>query len=215
MIRIFIGYEPREAIAYHVLAHSIMRRAPSLVQITPIILGKTGLSGMKEGSTEFTRSRFLVPSLCGFEGCAVFMDCDMLCREWPLQDIDPDAAVSVVQHDYNPNPASKFLGNAQSAYPRKNWSSFMVFNNALCKRLTPEYVKSATLMQLHQFKWCGDDQVGALDRGWNYLVGEEKQSPRPYIVHYTRGGPWFPEFAQCEYAAEWRAELAHMNGNVP
>lgn len=208
MLRIFVGFDSRESIAYHVLAHSLARHSSQMLQITPLILGKTGLGMKQEGSTEFTRSRFLVPLLCRFEGQAIFMDCDMLCRRFPDLEVDEDAAVSVVKHDYNPVPDDKFLGQAQTAYPRKNWSSFMVFNNALCKRLTFDYVRTASLMQLHQFKWCGDDQIGSLYAGWNYLVGEEqKMRPDVYMAHYTRGGPWFPQFADCEYAQEWRAEL--------
>lgn len=215
-MRIFIGYDSREPVAYHVLAHSIMRLSKEPVSITPLILSQLPLPQKREGSTEFTRSRFLVPWLCGFKGTAVFMDCDMLARAplTPLYDVIENAALALVKHDYSPRSDAKFLGQEQTAYPRKNWSSFMVFNNALCPQLTPDYVRETSLIELHQFKWCGDHQIGALDPRWNHLVGEEKQAPDPFVAHFTRGGPWFPEFADCEYADEWRKERSLMLGEA-
>ncbi|MDB4351926.1 hypothetical protein OAA60_00670 [Porticoccaceae bacterium] len=112
------------------------------------------------------------------------------------------AAVSVVQHDYKPKPGKKFLGNKQTIYPRKNWSSVMLFNNPLCRALTKKYVETASGMQLHRFMWT--DNVGSLPPEWNFLVGEENQCEfKPSLIHYTLGGPYFEEFKDCEYSKEW------------
>lgn len=222
---IFIGYDSREIVAYHVLAQSIHARATYPVSIAPLSLtqlpgvGYTRRRGEKD-STEFSISRFLVPWLCGYEGYALFMDCDFLCRA-DIMDLSPLAGpedeegpeVWVCQHDYTPKSETKFLGASQLAYPRKNWSSLMLFNNAKCRALTPEYVMDASGLMLHRFEWA-KDPIGRLPLEWNYLVGEANQSMEPpRMVHFTNGGPWLAEYASVEYADEWRLE--HMRLNHP
>lgn len=227
-LRIFIGWDSREPVAYHVLAHSILTRASAPVSITPLALPLLqSLMRRERGpleSTEFAFSRFLVPALCGYDGFAVFMDCDMICRTdiWrlvlrPLAARPGDHAIWVCPHDYTPRLATKFLGQVQTTYPRKNWSSLMVFDNAQCRALTLDYVNTATGKELHRFEWLRDDQIGHLPLSWNYLVGEDHQSTEPpNIVHFTNGGPYFSDYATCEYADEWFAERDRMLGvSVP
>lgn len=171
-------------------------------------------------STDFSISRFIVPYLCDFDGWAVYMDCDMLCMGdvaelagyMSLMD-KYGVAVRCVQHDYVPVAETKFRNQQQNSYTRKNWSSLMLFNNSMCRKLTPEYVNTAPGMSLHQFSWAHDDKVRDLPKCWNYLVGEENQTKKvPKMVHFTTGGPWFDEYKDVEFAQEWRDELAHMNG---
>jgi hypothetical protein len=204
MLRVFIGYDPREAVAYHVLAHSILRRASIPVSVAPVMLSQLqGLYTRARGpteSTEFSLSRFLVPALSGYEGWSLFMDCDMLCRT----DIAAlaaesgrhgDKAVLVCQHDYVPKSERKFLNQLQTRYPRKNWSSLMLFNNALCRALTPDYINRASGLELHRFAWLQDDGlIGSLPLEWNWLVDEYQANADARIVHYTLGGPWFPDY---------------------
>lgn len=216
-LRIFIGYDQREAVAYHVLSHSILTRASAPVTIAPLarplLMGIHSRAKGPLDSTDFSITRFLVPYLSGYEGSSIFMDCDMLC----LADIHEviglaqDAAVAVCKHDYVPRTAAKFLRQQQTVYPRKNWSSFMVFNNALCERLTPQYVNEAPGLDLHGFRWL-DGNIAALPLVWNHLVGEDEQVRPPKIVHYTMGGPWFPEYRDVEYADLWRAEASGSIG---
>ena len=151
MINVFIGYDPREAGSYGVLAHSINARSSQPVSVTPLMLSQLGDSFQRDldpnQSTEFAFSRFLVPYLSNFEGWSIFMDCDMLVREdianlWACR--DDRHAVQVVKHDHKPTETTKFLGQVQTSYEKKNWSSVMLFNNAKCKALTPEYVNTAT-----------------------------------------------------------------------
>jgi len=213
MIRCFLGFDPNETVAYHVLAHSIMRHASVPVSITPLMLKQLPMTRKRDPnqSTEFSFSRFLVPYLCAYEGQAIFMDCDMLCRsDIATMQGTSGAAVSVVQHDYQPRPEDKFLGQKQTIYGRKNWSSVMLFNNPLCRSLTPQYVNKASGLELHQFKWLDDGQIGVLDKGWNHLVSEYPENPHAKLVHFTRGGPWFAKFRFCEYAQDWRDELSLM-----
>ena len=219
MLNVYIGYDRREPVAFHVLAHSILRRSSIPVSIVPLkreLLGKlyTRARGPTE-STEFSLTRFLVPALSGYRGWSVFMDCDMLCKmdfSVLARQIGrrSDKAVLVCKHDYTPSSKRKFLNHIQTVYPRKNWSSLMIFNNARCRALSVDYVNSASGLDLHRFKWTRDPLIGALPIEWNWLVGEYKRSPKAKIVHYTLGGPWFKEYRNCDYADEWRDELDLM-----
>jgi hypothetical protein len=218
MIRVFIGYDPREAVAFGVLSHSIHARASRPVSIAPVMLSQLGSDYRRERnplqSTDFSFSRFLVPYLCGYEGWAAFMDCDMLMLDdvgklWDLR--DERYAVQVVKHEHVPREDVKFLGEVQTKYGKKNWSSVMLMNCARCTALTPEYVNSATGLELHQFKWLADDGlIGELPSRWNHLVGFNAPRPDASLVHYTIGGPYFDEYRDCEYAHEWFRERDAM-----
>ena len=219
MVRIYIGYDPRESVAFHTLSHSILRRSSAPLAISPLVLGQLkALYRRPRGpteSTEFSMTRFLVPYLSGYAGWSLYMDCDMLCRvdiagltrEMERQ---ADKAVLVCKHDYVPKSARKFLDQVQTKYPRKNWSSLMVFNNERCRALTPDYVNSASGLELHRFAWLEDRMIGELEREWNWLVGEYPHNPGARIVHFTLGGPYFAPYRDCDYAAEWFAERDSM-----
>jgi hypothetical protein len=218
MIRVFIGYDPREAVAYNVLAHSIQARASEPVSIAPLMLSQLKAVLTRERhplqSTDFSFSRFLTPYLSDYTGWSVFTDCDMLVLNdiaelWSLR--DDRYAVMVVKHDHVPKESVKFLGEPQTKYEKKNWSSVMLFNNARCRALTPEYINRASGLELHQFKWLESDHlIGALPGAWNHLVGYNPARRDAALVHYTLGGPYFPEYADCEYADAWRAERDAM-----
>ena len=220
MIRIFIGFDPRETVAYHVLSHSIHARASAPVSIAPLMLSQLGGLMTRERnslqSTDFSFSRFLTPYLCGFEDWAIFMDCDMLVLEdiaklWALR--DEKYAVMCVKHDHVPKEKTKFLGAQQTKYEKKNWSSVMLFNCAKCTALTPDYVNSASGLDLHRFNWLGDDDlIGEIPHRWNLLVGYDQSIPVDEIsnLHYTIGGPYFHDYKDIDYAAEWFAERDEM-----
>jgi lipopolysaccharide biosynthesis glycosyltransferase len=156
----------------------------------------------------------MVPYLNAYEGWSLFVDCDMLARAdiaelWALR--DDRYAVMCVKHDYVPKTDQKFLGQTQTKYEKKNWSSVMLFNNAKCRALTPDYVNTATGLQLHQFKWLnGDEHIGELPVVWNYLVNEYEYRPDAKIVHFTDGGPYFSEYRDDDYAVEWFAMRDRM-----
>jgi lipopolysaccharide biosynthesis glycosyltransferase len=218
MIRIFIGYDAREAVAFSVLAHSIHRRASEPVAIAPVMLEQLKGVYRRERnplqSSDFSFSRFLTPWLCDYQGWAIFMDCDQLvlddiARLWALR--DDRYAVQVVKHNHVPKEEVKFLGEKQSKYEKKNWSSVMLMNCARCRALTPEYVNTASGLELHQFKWLESDAlIGEIPARWNHLVGYDAPRSDPALVHYTTGGPYFPEYEKCEYSREWFAERADM-----
>jgi hypothetical protein len=219
LINIYIGYDPRESVAFHTLAHSILRRASAPISIAPLVQSQLrGIYRRTRGpteSTEFSMTRFLVPYLSGYAGWSIFMDCDMLCRVDIValaKEIDAQAekAVLVCKHDYVPKTDRKFLDQVQTKYKRKNWSSLMLFNNARCRALTPDYVNTASGLELHRFAWMEDAAIGELALEWNWLVGEYPYNPAARIVHYTIGGPYFAAYRDCDYADEWFAEFESM-----
>ena len=218
MIPVFIGYDGRETVALNVLTHSIHARSSQPVTIAPVMLSQLKVIFQRERhplqSTDFSFSRFLTPHLSDYTGWSVFMDCDMLMLDdiaklWALR--DEHYAVMVVKHEHVPKEERKFLNEPQTKYEKKNWSSVMLFNNARCRALSPEYVNAASGLELHQFKWLADDRlIGALPSRWNHLVGYDAPRADAALVHYTLGGPYFDEYSNCEYSREWFAERAAM-----
>lgn len=217
MLKIFIGYDPREAAAYHTLCHSIIKRASAPVAIIPLVQSQLRAQGIytreidTKAATEFSLTRFLVPYLSGYEGVSIFMDCDMVVKcdlvELALKAYKTTPAqVSVCKHDYVPKNAIKMDGQVQAAYPRKNWSSFMIFDCATCRVLTPEYVNSASPADLHRFVWADEKYLGSLPLEYNWLVGEYPKNDNAKILHYTEGGPWFWEYRDIDHARDWQRE---------
>jgi len=217
-IKMFIGFDQVESVAYYVFENSIQRNTSIPVAITPIRLSqlKNVLVRPRHPlqSNEFAFSRWLVPYLCDYKGWAIFADCDMLCRSdlkelWDLR--DDKYSVMVVKHNHKPKETVKYLDTAQLPYERKNWSSVMMFNCAKCKTLTPEYVNTASGLDLHQFKWLpGEEDIGTLPREWNHLVGYDDPTHKVKIAHFTIGGPYFNEFYGCEFSEEWMSEYRLM-----
>jgi len=218
-LNIYIGYDAKEDIAYRVCKHSILKRSGANVKIRSLKLYELIANKLYNrtidplASTEFTYSRFLVPTLNNFNGWAVFCDCDFLFFddvEKILNNIDESKALYCVQHDYAPKEKHKMDGQKQTIYPRKNWSSFILFNcsHPSNKRLNIDLVNSETGSFLHQFKWLKDSEIGSLDERWNWLEGwtSKHNNKKPFAVHYTRGGPWFEEWQDVEFANEWIEE---------
>jgi hypothetical protein len=218
-IPIFIGVDPRERAATNVLIDSLVQHSSTPLAITPLLTPQLEAQQLywrprdPKQSTAFSFTRFLVPHLMGYQGWAIFMDCDMLARGdigelWALR--DEQFAVQCVQHEHLPGETVKFLGEVQSAYPKKNWSSLMLLNCSRCTGLTVEYVNSASGLELHRFHWlAGDHEIGALPEGWNHLVAVQdtaKAQDAP-LLHWTLGGPWFKAQRTMggELAAEWFA----------
>jgi lipopolysaccharide biosynthesis glycosyltransferase len=222
-LKIFIGFDPVESVAWHTMAHSILARSSVPVALVPVNI--TNLKGIytrvrdPKQSNEFSFTRFLVPYLSDYEGYATFFDCDQLVRTdvaelFKLAAADPSKAVHVVQHDYEPKDHIKFLNTVQYRYPRKNWSSVVLWNCAhpANRHVTAEYVNTASAMELHRFQWLDDSQIGALDVRWNWLVGEYADPPSDVRnVHWTVGGPYFHEYKNADFADEWFAEFDRMS----
>lgn len=220
--RVFIGYDPREEVAVNVLSASFQAHASIPIQIAQVRLDQ--LKGVytrepdPKQSTAFSFSRFLVPWLAGYRGWALFIDADMLClgdiaELWALR--DERMAVQVVKHHHDCAPGLKFQGMPQTPYGRKNWSSVMLFNCGRCRALTPEFVNSATGLELHQFRWLPDAEIGELPPAWNVLVGVQELPPEPKVLHYTLGGPWFDDCRTMPESERWLQARAAMNQPLP
>ena len=215
IIKIFIGFDRVESVAWHTMVHSILSKSTKPVAFIPVNLANLSEIYTREKdpkqSNEFSFSRFLVPYLCDYEGYGIFFDCDMLLR-CDISEIfkelegQEDKAAYVVKHSYEPRDDIKYLNTVQYKYPRKNWSSVVVWNaaHASNKLLTREYVNTASAMDLHRFKWLKDDEIGELDVRWNWLVGEYDNPPHDVKnVHWTIGGPYFHEYSNVDFANEW------------
>jgi hypothetical protein len=214
-LTIFVGYDPSESVAAYTLMHSITYYASRPVSIVPLNIRNLRLIFERprdpKQSNEFSFTRFLVPFLMGYDGWAIFMDCDMLLREdiynvFMEIENQENKALYVVKHDYVSKVSQKYLQNIQYSYPRKNWSSFVLWN---CKhysnrRVTNDWVMCASGLELHRFSWLKDDEIGELNKRWNWLVGEFEHPPKDVAnVHWTLGGPYFDEFKDAEFSSEW------------
>ena len=204
-LRVFIGFDSREAECSDILAYSLRVHSSIPLDIRYLKLAELDFTRKMDSlqSTEFTYSRFLVPSLCGYQGKAVFMDCDMLClgdiKE--LDDLDmAGLALRVVKHDYRPTATVKMDGKAQTVYPRKNWSSLMLMNCSKLGLWTREVVETQSGAYLHRFQDIPDEQIGDIPDTWNTL---DWMDERTRLVHYTSGGPWFEECKDHPYGAAW------------
>ena len=221
-MKVFVGYDIREDIAYQVCEYSILKHQ-SAAQVIPLKQKELRESGVYTrtvdplSSTEFTFTRFLVPYLADYQGWAVFVDCDVVFVDDVkklFDQADNQYAVMVVKHDYTPKEGVKMDGCKQLPYPRKNWSSMILWNcsHPSNQQITPDLVNSQTGQYLHRFQWLDDSEIGALDPEWNWLAGwyQEPQDGAPKAIHYTEGGPWFKEYRRCDYHKVWKQYLREM-----
>jgi len=222
LLKIFIGFDQVESVAWHTMVHSLLARSTRPIAIIPVNLANLKEIFKRERdpkqSNEFSFSRFLVPYLSDYDGYSLFFDCDMLLRVdvneiLKVTESEPGKAVYVVKHDYEPRDDIKYLNTVQYKYPRKNWSSVILWNCAhpANKAVTPEFVNTASAMDLHRFQWLKDDQIGELDVRWNWLVGEYDEPPADVKnIHWTVGGPYFEEYKNVDFSEEWFSEFEKM-----
>ncbi len=232
MLKIWMGYDPREAEAYDVAKWSLYRRSSQPLDVRPLKLSTLAADEIltrpieRNGTklwcpisqapmaTEFAISRFAVPFLGPREGWALFCDCDVVATSniaALFAEADEDAAVQVVKHRYTPKPGDKMDGVTQTLYQRKNWSSVMLWNLAhpANDRLTLDMLNTLPGRDLHRFCWLQDHEIGELEPRWNWLVGEQEY-PGPGLAHFTLGGPWFPGWQPREHDDLWMAERDTM-----
>ena len=216
MLTVYVGWDSREPEAFDVCKFSILEHASIPVSVIPLKrrdLIDRMLYWREEDSrdsTEFTITRFMVPWLNGYQGKAIFCDCDFL-FETDIKDLvdqfDKTKAVQVVKHDYAPKEKTKFLGHEQHIYPKKNWSSMIMWNcdHESNRRVSLEVINSKDPSYLHQFKWLEDNEIGEISHEWNWLEGhyQEPRDGSPKAIHFTRGGPWFKGYENVQYADKW------------
>jgi lipopolysaccharide biosynthesis glycosyltransferase len=198
-----------------VCVNSIIRQSSAPVAIVPLALNnfRDYTETHTDGSNQFIYSRFLVPHLMGYSDWAIFIDGDMILRDdivklWELRELSKD--VMVVKHDYKTKMTEKYLGAKNENYPRKNWSSVILWNCSSFpnRRLTPEFIEKATGAELHRFSWIDDQRIGELPPEWNWLPDEYGENKEAKLLHYTLGTPCFHEFATTPQGDEWHRE--HM-----
>jgi lipopolysaccharide biosynthesis glycosyltransferase len=220
-IKIVVGFDQREAIAYHTFSQSVLEKSSLPVLFLPLSMNT--LKGYKEThndkSNDFVYSRFLTPYLHNFEGWAIFADGDMVCQSdikelWDLR--DKTKALQVVMHDYKTKFNQKYLGNTNENYPRKNWSSLILWNCSHPKHkvLTPDFISRQTGQYLHRFSWLGDEDIGELPIDWNWLAIEYPNNPKAKIIHYTLGTPCFKDYRNTEMAVTWHEVQQKVNEGI-
>ena len=209
-VSLVVGFDQLEAIAYHVFCQSVLEKSSMPVQFLPLSINT--LSDYREthtdGSNKFIYSRFLTPFLMDWSGWAIFADGDMVCRSdirelWKLR--DETKAVLVVKHDYLTKTNTKYLGNKNENYPRKNWSSLVLWNchHPANKVLKPDFIQKQPGSYLHRFSWLSDELIGELPITWNWLTTEYEDNYRANLLHYTLGTPCFEEYSNAPMAEEW------------
>ncbi|MUH71374.1 glycosyltransferase [Psychrosphaera haliotis] len=224
MRKVFIGYTSYQDVVYQVAKHSIERQSED-VKCYPIIQQALRDLGIyyrpvdTNGSTEFSITRFLTPWLAGYKGWVMFCDNDVLA----LGDInelfdlaDDKYAIMCVKHSHKPTETVKLDGQKQTQYPRKNWSSVVLWNleHPKNKQITPELVNEVSPLYLHRFMWLEDHEIGEITRDWNFLVDwyDSKTNSKPKLLHYTDGGPYFKNYQNCDFSENWKAEFKLMTG---
>jgi hypothetical protein len=224
-VRVLIGYDIRESDAARVASKTLREvtkgevepeflRAPKLADHGLLTRNSDHRGGQDydlvsnaPSSTHFAISRFLTPILCQ-DGYALFVDCDVIFLRDPreiMHNVDPRVAVSVVKYNHAPTRQYKMVNQKQTAYPRKNWSSVMLFNanHPANRRLTLHDINHRPGRDLHAFYWLHDDEIGTLAPGWNWLVGEQPMPDDVGIAHFTNGGPWLQGWAGAEHDDLW------------
>ena len=217
LLNIFVGFDQKEAVAYHTFVQSIIEKSSIPLSITP--LAENNLDHYSEqhtdGTNKFTYSRFLVPYLMDFKGWAIFADGDMVCLS-DLRDLkqffDPNIAVSVVQHNYKTKYKTKYFGQKNEDYPRKNWSSMIVWNceHPKNKILTPDFISQKEGSFLHRFNWLKDVEIGELPKSWNWLAMEYEEKKDLDLIHYTLGTPCFKEYSNKSLAEFWKKSYKNL-----
>ena len=211
-IKLVVGFDQREAIAYHTFIQSVVEKCTIPIEIIP--LASNTLSMYEEThndrSNDFIYSRFMTPFLNNFEGWAIFADGDMICNAdfkelWDKK--DPSKAVMVAKHNYLSRFSKKYLGNINQNYPRKNWSSLILWNCAHPKHkiLTPDFISNQTGKFLHRFSWLEDKDIGDLPKDWNWLAIEYPENKNAKLIHYTLGTPCFKEYWDSDMSDIWHA----------
>ena len=217
IVDIVVGFDQRESVAYHTFTQSVIENSTIPVRFLP--LSMSFLSNYKEvhkdGSNDFIYSRFLVPYMMNFKGWAIYADGDMVCLEdikklWNLR--DNKYAVQVVKHDYKTKITEKYWGNKNEDYPRKNWSSLILWNceHKSHKVLTPDFIENQSGAFLHRFSWIKDEEIGSLDKEWNWLAMEYEEKESIKLIHYTIGTPCFKEYEKTSLSSYWKKSFSNM-----
>ncbi|MDB4138835.1 glycosyltransferase [Methylophilaceae bacterium] len=209
-VKIYVGFDPRESVVYHTFIQSLIEKSTLPIEITPLAVSTLNFyeESHQDKSNDFVYSRFLTPFMSNFEGWSIYVDGDMICQA-DIKELltlrDDTKAVQVVKHDYKTKAENKYLDNKNENYPRKNWSSVILWNCSHPKHkiLTPEFINKQTGKFLHRFSWLEDEEIGELPIEWNWLAIEYPENPLAKLIHYTLGAPCFKEYRETSMAENW------------
>jgi lipopolysaccharide biosynthesis glycosyltransferase len=209
-VKIYVGFDPRESVVYHTFTQSLIEKSTLPIEITPLAVSTLNFyeETHQDKSNDFVYSRFLTPFMSNFEGWSIYVDGDMICQA-DIKELlnlrDETKAVQVVKHDYKTKSPNKYLDNKNENYPRKNWSSVILWNCAHPKHkiLTPEFINKQTGKFLHRFSWLEDEEIGELPIEWNWLAIEYPENPLAKLIHYTLGAPCFKDYRTTSMAENW------------
>jgi lipopolysaccharide biosynthesis glycosyltransferase len=209
-VKIYVGFDPRESVVYHTFIQSLIEKSTLPIEITPLAVNTLNFyeESHQDKSNDFVYSRFLTPFMSNFEGWSIYVDGDMICQA-DIKELltlrDDTKAVQVVKHDYKTKAENKYLDNKNENYPRKNWSSVILWNCSHPKHkiLTPEFINKQTGKYLHRFSWLEDEEIGELPIEWNWLAIEYPENPLAKLIHYTLGAPCFKEYRETSMAENW------------
>ena len=209
-VKIYVGFDPRESVVYHTFIQSLIEKSTLPIEITPLAVSTLNFyeESHQDKSNDFVYSRFLTPFMSNFECWSIYVDGDMICQA-DIKELltlrDDTKAVQVVKHDYKTKAENKYLDNKNENYPRKNWSSVILWNCSHPKHkiLTPEFINKQTGKFLHRFSWLEDEEIGELPMEWNWLAIEYPENPLAKLIHYTLGAPCFKEYRETSMAENW------------
>lgn len=220
-LKIIVGFDQKESVAYHTFCQSVIEKSSIPIEFIPLAINtlKNYRETHTDQSNDFIYSRFLTPYLNNYEGWALFCDGDMVCQSdikelWDLR--DPSKALMVVKHDYQTKKNIKYLGNINENYPRKNWSSVILWNCSHSKHkiLTPEFIQNQTGKYLHRFSWLDDKEIGDLPKEWNWLAIEYPENQDAKLIHYTLGTPCFKEYEKTDMADIWYETFERVKDGI-
>ncbi len=221
VINLVIGFDQREAIAFHTFTQSVIEKTSLPIKIIPLAIQslKNYAENHTDKSNDFVYARFLTPYLNNFQGWAIFADGDMICQAdikelWDMR--DEKKALLVVKHRYKTKSKKKYLGNINEDYPRKNWSSVILWNCNHPKHriLTPNFVANQTGKYLHRFSWLDDNDIGELPKEWNWLAIEYPSNLNAKLIHYTLGTPCFKDYFNSDMSEIWHSALKRVTSGL-
>ena len=221
VINLVIGFDQREAIAFHTFIQSVIEKTSLPIKVIPLAIQslKNYTEKHNDKSNDFVYARFLTPYLNNFQGWAIFADGDMICQAdikelWDMR--DEKKALLVVKHSYKTKSKKKYLGNINEDYPRKNWSSVILWNCNHPKHriLTPRFVANQTGKYLHRFSWLDDNDIGELPKEWNWLAIEYPNNLHAKLIHYTLGTPCFKDYFNSDMSEIWHSTFKRVTSGL-
>lgn len=232
--KVFIGWDAKEVAAYDVAACTLQKHSSQELDIVPLKLDALRKSGFLwnvgpgygdilddvSPSTEFSRTRFLLPFLVE-HGWALYCDCDVVAlgdveEIFQLGRSNPKYALFCAHHPDLAEVGEKMGGKYQRPYGRKNWSSVILWNcgHEAHKRLSLHQINHWPRRLLHRFSWLDDDEIGTLPPSWNWLVNVQPQPKVTKLAHFTLGGPWIPGYRPSAHDDLW-LDAAQSCGVAP